>query len=185
MKIQSLIFLLTFSFIFFSCKVKTNNKFKLPQIKILKWESKHFDISVKYTQPWKKNCTIDSKDTLMVTFFNNQNGSELTILIEPAPPDPHPETLLSITPMNAVYKRILSAHPNNRNLQKATDTKINNYEYECHPFEVYSEKWGMRNQNYYSRWLGKLFMIVILTYKKENANEMREFETNYLKLFEN
>ncbi len=48
-----------------------------------------------------------------------------------------------------------------------------------------TQKNGLRKQDYLSRWLGKLFMKVILTYKNENANEMHEFQTKNLKLFEN
>ena len=164
----------------------THANMRLQPVELLNWKSKHFDISVEYSPPWAKgDFEIDSEDTLKVSFFNDQNGSELTIWIEPAPPDPYPGTLMSQTPMNAVYDSILNAHPENRNLQEAFKIEFHKKKYEWHPFEVHSEKWGMRKEDYLTRWIGKRFIKVILTYKKENAIEMREFQTKNIRLFEN
>lgn len=195
MIVHTSIFCLIFSLLCLSCheepeatsrhEVPASTPKSLPA-KVSNWKSKHFDVSVEYAQPWAKaDVEIDSEDTLRVCFFNDQNGSELTIQIEPAPPDPYPGTLMSQTPMTAVYDSILNAHPQNSNLQKAMERKFHKKEYEWHPFEVHSEKWGMRKQDYFSRWMGKLFIKVILTYKEVNAIEMREFQTKNIKLFEN
>jgi hypothetical protein len=158
----------------------------LQSAELLNWKSKHLDISVYYSSPWaKRDSEIDNEDSLKVSFFNDQNGSELTFLIAPAPSDPYPESLMSQTPMIAVYDSILDAHSRNRNLQKSKEKEFHKRKYEWHPFEVYSEKWGIRKQDYFTKWIGKRFMIVIVTYKKENTNEMHEFITKNIRLFEN
>jgi hypothetical protein len=175
-----------FSLIFLSCHAQPGDTLNLPAVEVLNWKSKHLDISVEYAHPWAKaDFEIDNEDTLIVSFFNCLNGSELSILIEPAPPDPHPDGLMSQTPMNAVYENILNGHPENSNLHKAIDIEFHKKEYEWHPFKVHSEKWGMRKKDYLSGWIRTRFIIVILTYKEVNAIEMREFQTNNLKLFEN
>jgi hypothetical protein len=186
MKIVNIILCLILNIILIACHEKPDASTISTTAEARNWKSKHFDISVNYSHPWdKKALEFDNEKKLMVSFFNDFNGSEVTISIEQAPPDPHPGTLMSQTPMTPVYENILNAHPENSNLQKAIEIEFHKKEYERHPFKVHSEKWGMRNQDYLSRWIGNLFMKVILTYKEENASEMREFQTKNIKLFEN
>ncbi len=67
----------------------------------------------------------------------------------------------------------------------ARDSEFHKKKYKWHPFEVHSKKWGMRRQDYFTKWIGKRYMKVIVTYKKENANEMHEFITKNIRVFEN
>ncbi len=89
----------------------TNVNKRLQLAELLNWKSKYLDLSVYYSPPWaKRDIEIDNEDTLKVSFFNDQNGSELTIWIAPAPPDPYPDGLMSQTPMIAIYDSILASH---------------------------------------------------------------------------
>jgi len=179
MKPQNYILILSYNIIIFFCYEKS-------QKQELVWKSNHFNILVKYSEYWQiKDTIIDEKENLKVFFSHKHNGSEFGISIETAPHDPYPETLMSITPMSKVYDEVLKAHPENKSLHKRIhEFPFHHHIYEKHVFEVHSNQWGSLRQDYLCRWLGKLYVKVILTYKNENKKELYYFLENNVKLFE-
>lgn len=176
MKIPPLILGLILNCLFFSCLEHAE--------KPRTWKSKQYDVSINYADPWAKIVPeMDSNEKLLVSFFNDLNGSGISISIEP---DPGMDIVTDEMYGDALIEDILSSHQNNKFLAKPHLVDFHGNKYKMYSFEIHTGKWGPRTENFYIRRNGTEFIKVVEMYQNEKLiiDELLEFHKN-IRLLEN